>query len=54
MQKVFRIQFLKTERQVLATFNAEQVHRMMRYQPGGTNLTRAHVATLMMLDSDCG
>jgi integrase/recombinase XerD len=51
VKEVLRVQFLKTERKVLATFNAEQVQRLVRYRPDGTNLTRAHVATLVMLDS---
>lgn len=51
LKEPLRIQFLRTERKVLVTFNAEQIHRMVRYRPDGTNLTRAHMATLVMLDS---
>jgi hypothetical protein len=54
MKEVLRIHFLKTERKVLATFNADQAHRNVRYRPDGTSLTRAHVATLVLLDSGCG
>jgi integrase/recombinase XerD len=50
-KEILRVQFLKAERKVLATFNAEQVQRIERYRPAGKNFTRAHTAMLVMLDS---
>ncbi|HYL38114.1 MAG TPA: tyrosine-type recombinase/integrase, partial [Bryobacteraceae bacterium] len=50
LKTALAVQFLKTERKILAS--QEQVRRLVNYKPNGRNLTRAHMATLVMLD--CG
>ena len=46
-----RVQLLKYEHKVIATFSPEQVQRLLNFKPRGTNQTRTHIATCVMLDS---
>jgi integrase len=52
LKQPLAVQFLKTERKILATFSMEQVRRLVTYRPKGRNFTTAHMAILVMLD--CG
>ena len=45
-----RVQLLKFEHKVIATFAPEHVQRMIGFKPKGTNQTRVHVATCLMLE----
>lgn len=51
LREIFKVQFLKTEEKVLATFSPEQVKRIINGKPVGSNETRAQAAALTALDS---
>jgi len=42
---------LKEEEKILATLSADQVQRLIRFKPGGRNLSRAHILALLLLDT---
>jgi hypothetical protein len=42
---------MKFEQKVIATFSPEQVQKLLALKPKGTNQTRVHVATCLMLDT---
>jgi integrase len=42
---------LKCEQKVLATLSANHVTALIGYKPTGVNLARAHIATLVILDT---
>jgi site-specific recombinase XerD len=46
----FKLQFLKTESKVLATFTPEHVKLLVAFKPKGINQIRTHTAVLLMLD----
>ena len=46
-----RVELLKFEHKVIATFTPEHVERMIGFKPTGTNQTRVHVAMCLMLDT---
>src|SRR5581483_9542178 len=52
LQDAFKVQFLKTESKVLATFSPEQIKALVAFKPKGLNQIRTHVASLLILD--CG
>ena len=47
----FKLPRLKEEQKILATFSPDQVKRIIHWKPVGRNLTRAHAACLVILDS---
>jgi site-specific recombinase XerD len=51
LKEVFKVQFLKTESKVLATFSPDQIKTLVAFKPKGINQTRTHVAALLILDS---
>ena len=46
-----RIPRLKEEQKVLATLNADHIKRLLQFTPKGSNLKRAHILTLLLLDT---
>jgi integrase/recombinase XerD len=46
-----KVQLLKHEQKVIATFSPEQVQKLLGFKPRGTNQTRTYVGTCVMLDS---
>jgi integrase/recombinase XerD len=50
-EKDWKIRRLKEEQQILATFNAEHVHRLVHWKPIGRNQTRAHTIAMVALDT---
>ena len=46
-----RVELLKCEQKVIATFSPEHVQRILAFKPKGRNQTRVHVATCLMLDT---
>jgi integrase/recombinase XerD len=48
---LLRIPRLKEEQKVLATLSSEQVQRIIHFKPKGTNLSRAHLLALLLLDT---
>jgi len=46
-----KVQLLKYEHKVIATFSPEQVKRLLAFKPRGRNQTRTHVGSCVMLDS---
>jgi integrase/recombinase XerD len=51
LKEVFKVQFLKTEQKILATFSPQQVQRLVHWKPIGRNQARAHIIALTALDS---
>lgn len=51
LEQVFKVQFLKTEQKVLATFSSEQVKRLINWKPVGRNKTRVRIMALTALDT---
>ena len=49
--KEWKIRRLKEEQQILATFNAEHVHRLVYWKPVGRNQIRAHTIAMVALDT---
>jgi site-specific recombinase XerD len=50
-QDLIRIPQLKEEQKILATFNLEQIHRLIHWKPIGGNQARAHIIALVALDT---
>ena len=48
---LIRIPRLKEEQKILETLSAEQAQRLIRFKPKGTNLSRAHLLALLLLDT---
>jgi integrase/recombinase XerD len=46
-----RVQFLKTEHKVIATFHPEQVRRLVTFKPTGVNAVRVHMLACLILDT---
>jgi integrase/recombinase XerD len=51
LDEVIKVQFLKTEQKVLATFTSVQVGQLIAYKATGTNLRRAHLVALTICDT---
>jgi integrase/recombinase XerD len=49
--ELVKVQFLKTEEKILATLSQEQIQGVIRAKPKGVNETRAHVLSLLLLDT---
>jgi site-specific recombinase XerD len=49
--ELIRIPRLKDEQKILATLSAEQTQNLIRFKPKGTNLSRAHLLALLLLDT---
>lgn len=45
------LNYLKEEQKILATFSAEQIHRLIHWKPVGRNQARAHIIAVAALDS---
>ena len=51
VKEPMKVQFLKTESKVLATFTADHIRRLNEFKPQGINQARTHAAVLLMLDT---
>lgn len=51
LKEVFKIQPLKTEQKILGTLTPEQVLRIVRHVPNGTNDRRIHTFACLVLDT---
>jgi integrase/recombinase XerD len=51
LKEPVKVQFLKTDSKVLATFSAEQIQRLIEFKPRGINQARTHAVALLILDS---
>jgi site-specific recombinase XerD len=51
LKEKLKVQFLKCEQKILATFNPEHVHRLVHWKPIGRNQTRAHTIAMVVLDT---
>jgi len=51
LEKVFKVQMLKAEQKIVQTLTAEQVTRILRYCPKGTNERRVHTFICICLDT---
>lgn len=49
MTEVFKVQFWKTESKILATFNADQMKRLLALRPRGRSEIHAHTIALVNL-----
>lgn len=52
LKEPLKVQFLKTESKVLATFTADQIKSLVEFKPRGINQARTHATALLILD--CG
>ncbi|HZT31948.1 MAG TPA: site-specific integrase [Bryobacteraceae bacterium] len=46
-----KVDYLKEEQKILATFKAEQVQRLLAFKPKGKNETRCHALVCLLLDT---
>jgi integrase/recombinase XerD len=46
-----KVQLLKCETKIIATFSQSQIQALLNFKPKGTNLTRAHTVALVLLDT---
>jgi integrase/recombinase XerD len=51
LREIVKVQFLKTEQKVLATFTEEQIKRIIAWKPIGRNQTRVCALALAALDT---
>lgn len=45
-----KVEYLKEEQKILATFSPEQIKRLIAFKPRGVNQTRTHTAAMLILD----
>ena len=45
-----KVDYLKEEQKILATFNTDQIKRLIGFKPKGVNQTRTHAAAMLILD----